>query len=135
MAIADSPRFASDQDLHILRTETGLSLGDLLTVSWLEGTNTKSDTLTQYLQLSRNDFTIEFRPVRRFVQADGINIDKFSGAILMATGPTVQPLNFVVHAEVTQNPGGPPNVPAAALRIHVHQRVEKVWLTPNRLTI
>ena len=56
------------------------------------------------------------------------------------TQPTVPvaepwPHNFIVEAVVKQNPGGPANVPPAALRVHVHERVEKIWLTPNRLTI
>ena len=148
MAIASPPTFSQTEDLHVLRSDTGIVFGDLLTVSWPTGADSSdSGTLTDYLTLNRNDFTIEFQPVRRFAESPdkkrfvdfGIDIDKSSGAMVL-TQPTVPvaepwPHNFIVEAVVKQNPGGPANVPPAAIRVHVHERVEKIWLTPNRLTI
>ena len=67
MAIASPPTFSQTEDLHVLRSDTGIVFGDRLTVSWPTGADSSdSGTLTDYLKLNRNDFTIEFQPVRRF---------------------------------------------------------------------
>jgi hypothetical protein len=132
-------------DIHLVRGQNGQSSGDLrrlLEVTLPDGT---TDTYFDYLA-THNDVTILFSPLFKKqtetateTRGFGIRVDKKTGNVRISGGaaPTPSPNNFIVEASVTKNAGGvaPETIPIAFIRIHVHQRVERIWFTPPRLTI
>jgi hypothetical protein len=147
MPLTDAPSFAPAFDVHVLRGQP-LSLNRLLQASWTTAAGSASGTFDKYPNQAK-DVAIEFRPTFRvdtvgtkFIGAQ-VEIDNDAGTLtgLLPPQQGAPAPNFIIESVVVRNgPAGapPPNFPASSkglLRVHVHQSVEQIWLTPNRLTI
>jgi hypothetical protein len=147
MPLSDRPQFFPSRDLHVLRGDQPLSLWKLLQVSFSTGPDDTTTVTFDVYKAQHNDVDIELRPVSdfdevgtKFVISNGsrIEIDQSTG--LLAAGAPAPPEpavhNFVVEARITRNgtaaiPKGPP----ARIRVHVHQSVARIWMTPSRLSV
>jgi hypothetical protein len=138
-------------DIHVLRGQPSDPLSKSLFVSG----PTKSGTYFEYRHTyGQTDVEVEFRPVfdskagvnakgeAEFV-AYGIHVTKAEGAVTVElnppppTPPAKMPGNFIVEAVVTKNTGGqdPAKFDTEIIRIHVHQHVDQIWLTPSKLSV
>jgi hypothetical protein len=91
------------------------------------------------------DVKLEFRPVfkaqDRGATFEGLNIavNKLTGAVSFTsvTPPARTRSNFTLECFVTQNTGGinPAVIPPALIRVHVHPRVRRIWMTPDTLVV
>ena len=124
-------------DIHLLRGQSTLSLRDRLQV--LDELDNEWKSLGDYFALN-DDIEVEFRPVFNATEHAsefrglGITVAKVSGEITTAAGAiTHQPRNFIVEAVVSDEE--PKEIDKAIIRIHLHNSVEKIWLTPKTLTI
>jgi hypothetical protein len=127
-------------DVHVLRGDPAIDLKTLLSVAW-EGD--KSGSFADYLAAhDPPDAVVEFRPTFLYpanqpVFANfGIEITRGTGILRALAGSVGEPKphNFIIEAVVTFNAGSP-KPPPAYLRIHVHDRVERIWMTPSRLSV
>ena len=131
-------------DIHVVRGtsaagQTSQDLRDLLRVTPAGGGN--QTTYLDYLQ-SHNDVAILFTPLFKAqaetateFQGFGIAVNKSTGRVTArGKAPATAPATFIVEATVTKNTGGPNGIPPAFLRVHVHQTVVRVTLTPKRLS-
>ena len=93
-----------------------------------------------------SDVEIEFRPLFRAQRSGtrysgfGIHVDAGTGDISFDPGPRPAnaPRNFLLEVAVRTNAGGkrtPAQIPPLQLRIHVHESVRQIWLTPDSMTI
>jgi hypothetical protein len=133
-------------DIHLVRGKTSLGqssadLRELLTVTRAD--NGETPTYLKYLE-TRSDVAILFTPLFKPTSVTttafkgfGITVAKKTGRVTVkGPAPAMAPSNFIIEASVTKNTGGvsPDKIPVAFMRVHVHQRVERVWFTPKRLT-
>ena len=137
---AETFRFAQEADVHILRGDPAIDLKTLLSVAW-EGD--RSGSFAEYVAAhDPPDAVVEFRPTFLYpanqpVFANfGIEITRGTGILRALAVPVGEPKphNFIIEADVTFNAGSPKPRPAY-LRIHVHDRVERIWMTPSRLSV
>ena len=131
-------------DIHVVRGnsvagQTSQDLRDLLRVTPAAGGD--QTTYLDYLQ-SHNDVAILFTPLFKAqaetateFQGFGITVNKSTGRVTAkGKAPATAPATFIVEATVTKNTGGPNGIPPAFLRVHVHQTVVRVTVTPKRLS-
>ena len=128
-------RPGSGFDLHLLRGSSSPSL--------LAGLQVKNDANWVSAagpglppDLLGISFTCDVLPVALVQQ--GITIDAATGRIdLTAVSPGAPVLrNFLVHARATHtNVPALPNPLEVDVRVHVHESVTQIWLTPTALTI
>jgi hypothetical protein len=130
-------------DVHLVRGQnTNEDLRGLIQATPVTGDR---ETLSNYLN-NHNDVAVDFKPTFKIQTTTtteyggfGITVDRKTGHVKVAggTAPNPSPKNFLVEAIITKNTGGvdPKTIAPAFTRVHVHQRVERVWLTPERLTI
>jgi hypothetical protein len=130
-------------EIHLVRGPAGQSTEDLRRRLWVTLPDDSRDTFFDYAA-THNDVRILFSPNFKVqtetsteFQGFDISVNKKTGKVSVkrAPGPSPAPSNFVLEASVTQNTGGPANVPSAFLRVHVHERVERVWFTPSSLSV
>ena len=131
------------EDVHVLRNQ---STGDLIDRLWVvDADDNRRQDLAAYRGAHANHPAIEFRPVFR-VQDGGVRWDGFGMHVHKTTGavsiddivpPPHRPANFILEAVVMSNPGGvdPATIAPALLRVHVHNGVDHIRLTPRTLTI
>lgn len=131
-----------ERDIHVI---SGQASPDL-SASFLAFT--KSDGSTQWAAdyVSANaDVSLEFFPLFKTQGAQpanthkgfGISVDKRTGVLTLdAALPSPTKRNFIleVTATDTSNPADPKTY-REYIRIHVHQSVSQVWLTPGTLTV
>ncbi len=136
-------RFGTGYDVHVLRGQSTVPLSKLL------GVFPKTGTICTFFEYvndrHQTDVGIEFRPVFRCDENAseffnfGIHVNRTDGTVSVDPGPPPQhqPSNFIVEATVTRNAGvpAPGEFPVTVIRIHVHGSVDKIWLTPQNLTI
>jgi hypothetical protein len=134
--------FDASRDRHILRTQTSGSLleeGNLQYVLEDGGEQTAGE-------YPFADVEIEFRPLFRAQKAlerfsgFGIHVDARTGIISFDPGPrnASAPRNFLLQVSVLTNTGGkrsPAQILPLLLRIHIHESVRQIWLTPETMTI
>jgi hypothetical protein len=131
-------------DIHLVRSPQNRSTGDLLpflAVTLPDGTNVP---YTEYRQ-SHSDVEVLFNPLFKpdpavpltdpKIKGFGIEVVKKTGNVTLVGGaaPPETKSNFILEATAKNTPG--PAVAAAFVRIHVHNRVERVWFTPERLSV
>ena len=67
----------------------------------------------------------------------GVTFDPDSGEVTaddpLPAGTRIQ--NFLVEAEAVSRNGAERTSADVSVRFHVHQRVERIWLSPNPMTI
>ena len=124
----------------MLRGDPPIALWSLLQVSWQKPAETFPTTVTfAAYRAEHDDVDIEFRPQFSSTFVDfKIDIDQSTGMLTVRKPAPPEPIlhNFILEAVVTRN--GPSPVPlwAPALRrVHVHQQVRRIWMTPSRLSI
>ena len=132
-------------DIHVVRGATGVGETSLDLRDWLEVTPTvgNATSFSFYLQ-SHNDVDVLFTPLFKpqntagaAFQGFGISVNKKTGQVTAkGTAPAKSPANFIIEATVTKNTGGvaPATIAKAFMRVHVHQSVVRISLTPPRLT-
>src|SRR4051812_33667956 len=142
MPLTDRPGLEPSFDVHVLRGQPFL-LSRRIYATWSTATGTQSGTFDTYPNQPK-DVEIEYNPTFRvnrvgnkFIGAH-VEIDNDAGTLtgLSPPQPGAPAHNFIIEAKVVRNgPVGspPPNFPTMFLRVHVHQSVDKIWLTPHRL--
>jgi hypothetical protein len=120
-------------DLHLLRGDSSANLLDSLFVS--DGTNlipaAGPGLPPDFLGVS---FACDVLPAKLVQQ--GITISAKGSISLAAISPPAPLLrNFLVHARATHTNPALPSPLEADIRVHVHESVSKIWLTPTALTI
>lgn len=101
-----------------------------------------SDWADDYLT-NNNDANLVFKPLFKIQGAQpanihkghGISVDTRTGVVTLdANLPSPRKNNFIMEVEVTESATG--NViDTDYIRIHVHQSITQIWLTPNILTV
>lgn len=134
-------------DLHVFRGRPVPRLDSLLSVSWPDPADPHTpftDTYDNYPQPTPHDVTIEFKPVFLCTETPttytgfGITVQKDNGQITLGPWPADQPSphNFLVTATVVRNGHeADPEYGTALIRVHLHNSVTQVWMTPSRLEI
>ncbi len=132
-------------DLHVVRGASGVGETSRDLREWLEVKPTvgHQTSFLTYLQ-SHSDVAILFTPLFKpqtvtaaAFQGFGISVNKSTGQVTAkGIAPAKAPANFIIEASVTKNTGGvdPATIVKAFMRVHVHQSVVRIWLTPPRLT-
>ena len=103
------------------------------------------ERLSSYLD-DHNDVAVDFKPTFKIqttttqaYKGFGITVTRKNGRVKVASGtlPSPHPRSFLVEAIVTKNTGGvdPQTIVPAFTRFYVHQRVDRIWMTPDPLTI
>jgi hypothetical protein len=136
-------RFSHSPDIHLVRGTAGQSSKP--TSIWVTTPDGADTFLSLYLN-DHDDVAVKYRP--RFKPASEsaskstgfrIEVNRNTGVVTALGGaaPPDSPSNFLLEAVVTKNTGGvdPKTIPPAFLRVYVHPRVERIWLTPNPLSI
>lgn len=136
--------FDASRDRHVLRSQISESLLAEGNLRFLldDGTEQSAES---YLA-AFDDVTIEFKPLFRAQRLAGsysgfgIHVDAGTGSASFDAGPrnTNAPRNFLLQVSVLRNVGGKfsaAEIPAAVLRIHVHESVTQIWLTPEPMSI
>jgi hypothetical protein len=128
-------------DRHILRGQSMLDLRSRLEVRDEDDNEWKSFDLYRF---DNQDVEIEFRPVfaaenrAAEYRGFGIHVIKDTGEISVDGGAfNDQPHNFIVEAVVRRNQGGvaPHRIGRKTVRVHLHNSVERLWVTPETLTV
>ena len=142
-AIAFDTVFTSD--IHVVRGASGVGETSRDLRDWLEVTPTVGNetSFLGYLQ-HHSDVAVLFTPLFKpqnvtaaAFEGFGISVNKLTGQVTAkGIAPAKAPANFIIEASVTKNTGGvdPATIAKAFMRVHVHQRVVRIWLTPPRLT-
>jgi hypothetical protein len=125
-------------DIHVLRGFSVLALRSRLQVR--DRADRKWKAFDTY-SVGNHDVAVEFRPVFNAVESPtefqgfGITVNKDTGEISTTAGPVAnQPHNFIVEAVVVRNTGGD-DVDNAVIRIHLHDSITRIFLTPETLTV
>jgi len=138
--------FLPEEDLHVLRGTPPILLPKLLRVEWGEGDAAQSGSLEDYNNAHApvSDVVVEFRPTFQHppnqptFENFKIRIARGTGELQVLAGPVPEPKphNFIIEATLTFNGAAPlPAERTARLRVHVHKSVERVWMTPSRLSV
>lgn len=128
------------RDIHVLRnnTPTRALNNQALKFVQADGTTVFAE------QYTGNDVTLTFTPLfkgapqgNNFVgNQNGITVDIHTGVVTVANG--VQPNvkhNFIIEVSALNNGDDPSKTIFESIRVHVHNSVTQVWLTPDQLTI
>lgn len=82
--------------------------------------------------------TVTFAAEYKGAPAAGHGINSFNTATGVVTVDAVLPIsglrlyNFIIRATVSETAGNSLDIP---IRVHIHDSVKKIWLTPNTLTV
>ena len=111
----------------------------------LDATTGNWRTLQDY-ETDNDDVVVAFSPVFKAQLDDtgkklhgfGIFVDTKTGQVEAKAAPAgAAPSNFILEVSVEENGDGiaAPLIPYGILRVHVHRSIEKVWLTPEKLSV
>ena len=138
-----APAFNRKRDLHLLRGDPPIALWKLLDVIFESRTGGGSATFDAY-RAQHDDVVIQLQPVfdfdevgTRFVGSN-IEIDQSTGMLRTLKPQPPEPAvhNFIIEAIVTKNGSAAvPKWSPGRLRVHVHQSVERIRMSPSRLSI
>jgi hypothetical protein len=124
-------------DIHVLRGRQTRALNDLLTILDDDDNEFKASETMKWAAVGIT--SIKFKGIFPFDLAlHGIDVNETTGVVRTTPLPPppqkrLSPNNFIVRAEVT---GTSPNLPIVAkIRIHLHDSVTRVHLTPSTLTV
>ena len=146
MPITSVDTFAPAADLHVLRGAQPILLHKLLQVTWGEGDAAESGSLEKYIIAHGPvpDIVVEFRPNFQYppnqptFENFKVRITRGSGELHVLAGPVPEPKphNFIIEATLVFNGAAPlPKGRIARLRVHVHESVERIWMTPSRISV
>ncbi|MDZ4702177.1 MAG: M64 family metallopeptidase [Rhodothermales bacterium] len=127
----------ADVDVHVV---VGQASANLLSSRLFVREGANFVLASTYLA-AHNDTTITFRPLFKGIQTGdviaglGISFNTTNGVCSLSnTLPTPRKDNFVVEVEARNAPAGD-LIASRIIRYHVHQSIEKLWLTPGELTV
>jgi hypothetical protein len=125
-------------DIHVVRGQQSVALWEGLVLIPDVGPPVFGDVPTSYPgDVQSLTFVPLFRNTGpnsqgRFVNF-GVEVEARTGQVFaLATPPTTVVDNFVIEARVRLTTGG---TKVARIRIHVHDRLDRAWLTPSTLSI
>lgn len=131
-----------DKDIHVVH---GQSSPDLTTTFLIfeelkpDGT-TSNEWAEDYLN-NNNDVDLKFIPRFKGTQAGddftghGITVDTTTGEVTVAAAlPSPRKANFILEVEASERASGDV-IDTEFIRIHVHQSISQLWLTPDTLTV
>lgn len=128
-----------DKDIHVISGQASRNLTDILFFKLPSGTWQKAST---YLA-SNSDVDLRFKPLFKTEGAQpanthsghGISVNTLTGIVTLSTPlPSPRKPNFIIEVEAKDH-ATTAVIDTTFLRIHVHQSVSQLWLTPNPLTI
>lgn len=144
MSVA-SIHFNNKRDIHVL---TGQTSPDLRKADYLVVTRKKADGTTERIWAIDNtaaDEKVSFKPLFKgaetpgFYEGFGLRVNVQTGEVTVTNPlPAVRKHNFIleVEAENTSLPADSPDRKKNTfIRVHVHQSITKIWLTPSTLTV
>ncbi len=127
----------ADVDVHVV---VGQASDNLLSARLFVREGADFVLASTYLA-AHNDTVISFRPLFKGIQTGdvitglGISFNTTNGVCSLSnTLPTPRKANFIVEAEARTVATGD-LIASRVIRYHVHQSIEKLWLTPDRLTV
>ncbi len=141
--------FVSYNDIHLIAGQTSADLINgnqlVLIIKMDDGTTFKSGQI-KILLLIRLFLLIRFSKElltivgpNTFCEGFGIRVNKTNGSVTVTNPlPAIRKYNFIleVKAENTSLPAtSTERVTTTFIRIHVHQSISSIWLTPAQLTI
>jgi IgA Peptidase M64 len=128
-----------DRDIHVIVGSPSRNLADIL---FFRLPDRSWQLATTYLN-NNNDVDLVFKPLFKTQGAQspnthsghGISVNTQNGIVTLTNPlPSPRKANFIMEVEAKDHATG--NViDTAYLRIHVHQSVSQVWLTPGSLTV
>lgn len=131
MAITHVSWDGGGYDIHLLKGEKSQPLNGKLRF--------RRTTGSQVTDLKGNDtlppeVTVQFLGLFKGApQNHGVTVSSNGQVIVAGTLPARRLHNFLVRAVVSDTAGGKPL--ATHLRIHIHDSIENIWLTPRTLTV
>lgn len=141
---------ATGRDIHLIRGDTkhntsrSILDSSLVFVEVLADGKEQDVFASDYLK-NHTDVRLFFRPTFRHLDNQvsknlenfGIHVDRANGTVVVDPGPIpgFSPANFLIEIFAFQTVVTPASVPRLAIRVHVHDGVERIWLTPDTLTV
>lgn len=134
-------------DVHVVHGQPSPSLLDRLLV--IDHTDNLKKSVADYIKLGHQDLTLEFRPLFTGVlvtdkddkntiryEGLGVSVDMRTGAVAI-TAPLEAfiPLNFIMVILAKNKPIGASFDDTRLVRVQAHRALQRVWLTPPRLTV
>ena len=113
-------------DIHLLKGESSIPLAEKLratrnNTSEFRGTNPPSGV------------TVEFRAEFKGAPSNhGVTVSATGQITVAASLPSLRLRNFIVRAVVSESGS---NFLDTHIRVHIHDTIKKIWLTPDTLTI
>jgi hypothetical protein len=146
---------ATGRDIHLIRGDTQNNtsrdirdFGLFFIETFPDGhevTKTPSVYFGDLKKLSKPiDVVMEFLPTFKHLDNSvtlenfGIHVDRATGTVLLDAGPIARPFpsNFIIQINATHTPvGAGPFIPPLFIRVHVHDGVDRIWITPKHLTV
>ncbi len=131
------PREFEGWDLHVLRNSSSLSLRSLLLLEEDNGNLVRGDAAALPADVLGIAFIPEFAAVAapgNALEGGGVRIVPQTGVVTaLPNPPTPRLRSFLVRVQVIRQ-GNPPLV-GLTIRVHIHESVTEIWLTPSPLTI
>lgn len=125
-----------ERDIHVVRGGASPSLAQHgLRFHRQDGTTASA---ADYLAATP-DVTLRFRPRFRgtlsndLLIGQGLIVDTTTGAIIASLFQPLPKRNFIMEVSATDTTDG--SVYTEVVRVHVHESVSRLWLTPERLTL
>jgi hypothetical protein len=119
----------------MLRGQTSRRLDTLLVLNQ----SPEPNQLASDVPLPPDVNAIAFNPIFNFtLAAHGHVVNPGTGVVTVAAalpGGAVEVPNFIISARVTHTSREAPKPLSIPIRVHIHQAVTKIWLTPNPLTV
>jgi len=136
------------RDIHLIRGDVARNTSRVLRDAGLFFEDSSGNGVEPAIYLAaHNDVHLEFRPTFKFVENAatgmrenfGIHVHREHGVVTVDNGPIPmpKPANFIVEIIVTHvgvTPALPP-IPPLTVRVHVHDGVDRIWITPSHMTV
>jgi hypothetical protein len=127
----------SGRDLHIFRGDSSTRLGEHFLKFLLSDTD--DEFVVPYAQAHLDEVELEFKPLFTgeltgdVIEGHGIQVDTKTGRIsVRPNAPPLKKNNFIVEVTATLEDDV---TFTRKIRVHVHQSVARMWLTPDALTV
>ncbi len=130
------------RDVHLLPGQPR-DLSHQLIIDFTKANGDKDWKYADDYLANHNDVVLVFQPMFKTQGAQpanthkghGISVDTLNGVITLdATLPSPRKNNFMMEVEANDSATGD-HIDSTSIRIHVHQAITNVWLTPDTLTV
>jgi hypothetical protein len=123
-------------DIHLLKNETSASLLALLVINEDDGKAHFASTPPPDIDPASIRFEPNFASLVTPPKNAGITVDTSTGVVSVANRPAPPRLErFVIEATVMTKPPSPKTLGPLPIRVHVHDSIDELWLTPSTLTV